>query len=440
MSKNFQLTVPNYEGGSGNPPLTYLRLGAAFPTSGAGLTETQRGDDHVKPGAAGSSFSSFKADSAPWADPKASNPTFGRSFYEDDAVTVATVAHNQAQATSNKLLSRGGVREHTDGNRISTTRGDCVEVVGGNYRLIVLGRVDPSDTSVSVSTWESSGGHNHDSTSTPGEVISISWSTTDSGTWEVTEKTEKGEVHSSYTGRYEEVFSGPSKIEYTGYGGPLADPTDPKSTASGTAKKPDITETTYARQVSSTLHATSVDEKVHVTGNMTESSDIKAAAGTHHSFLDVTGSRGCTSTVGTKAHPIGNFSERTNAGITVSFERFGHKIDNYAGKWTNNISLCAANVEVGVGTSLNLHYDRFLTSVNLAGVFKTGYSLLSASSTVGPVIDLKMVDGKAVELDASLELDLAKAIIDFVWKKKIAAAKMDLFVAQIEQIVRKCFS
>ncbi len=439
MPKHFQLTVPNYEGGSGQPPLTYLRLGAAFPATGAGLSEAQRGDDHVKPAGTGSSFASFKADTSPWADPKAGNASFGRSFYEDDGSAVATVAYNQAQATSNKLLSHGGVREHTDGNRISTTRGDCVEVVGGNYRLIVLGRVDPSDTNVGVSTWESSGGHNHDSTSTPGEVIKIEWSTTDSGTWEVTEKTEKGEVHSSYTGRYEDVYSGPSKIAYTGYGGPLADPTDPTSVASGTPCKPDISETTYARQTSSTLHATTVNEELHVTGDVTESSDIKAAAGEHYSFLDVTGSRGCTSSVGTTAHPVGNFSERTNAGVTVSFERFGHKIDNYAGKWTNNISLCAASVELGLAASLNLHYDRFLTSINVAASFETA-AAAKISSNVGPVIDLKFVRCRKVELDAYYELDLAKGIIDFVWKKKIAAAEQELSVLEAENVERKTMS
>jgi hypothetical protein len=43
---------------------------------------------------------------------------------------------------SNQLHTKGGWRDHTDGNRITTTRGDKVEVIRGNYKLIVVGRQD----------------------------------------------------------------------------------------------------------------------------------------------------------------------------------------------------------------------------------------------------------------------------------------------------------
>ena len=45
-------------------------------------------------------------------------------------------------AESARLYARGGWRDHSDGNRISTTYGDKVEVVRGNYKMIVLGRHD----------------------------------------------------------------------------------------------------------------------------------------------------------------------------------------------------------------------------------------------------------------------------------------------------------
>ncbi len=38
------------------------------------------------------------------------------------------------------LHRKGGWRDHTDGNRITTTRGDKIEVIRGNYKLLVLGR------------------------------------------------------------------------------------------------------------------------------------------------------------------------------------------------------------------------------------------------------------------------------------------------------------
>jgi hypothetical protein len=44
------------------------------------------------------------------------------------------------EAESAILHTKGGWRDHTEGNRITTTRGDKVEVIQGNYKLIVLGR------------------------------------------------------------------------------------------------------------------------------------------------------------------------------------------------------------------------------------------------------------------------------------------------------------
>jgi hypothetical protein len=48
---------------------------------------------------------------------------------------------------SRYLHTRGGWRDHSDGNRISTTYGDKVEVIRGNYKLMVLGRQDDPGSS-----------------------------------------------------------------------------------------------------------------------------------------------------------------------------------------------------------------------------------------------------------------------------------------------------
>src|SRR5690606_32659996 len=45
-------------------------------------------------------------------------------------------------AESAKLHARGGWRDHSDGNRITTTYGDKVEVIRGNYKMVILGRQD----------------------------------------------------------------------------------------------------------------------------------------------------------------------------------------------------------------------------------------------------------------------------------------------------------
>ena len=48
------------------------------------------------------------------------------------------------QAETLKLLTKGGWWDHSGGNRITTTAGDKVEVIQGNYKMVVLGRQDPS--------------------------------------------------------------------------------------------------------------------------------------------------------------------------------------------------------------------------------------------------------------------------------------------------------
>ena len=75
----------------------------------------------------------------------------------DDPGNKLTMA--QRQAESARLYSRGGWRDHSDGNRISTTYGDKVEVIRGNYKMIVMGRQD--DTSQATG-WEAGGSHIQD--------------------------------------------------------------------------------------------------------------------------------------------------------------------------------------------------------------------------------------------------------------------------------------
>jgi hypothetical protein len=60
------------------------------------------------------------------------------------------------QKESALLHLKGGWRDHSDGNRITTTFGDKVEVIRGNYKLLVLGRQD--DPTQQVAGWDVSGG------------------------------------------------------------------------------------------------------------------------------------------------------------------------------------------------------------------------------------------------------------------------------------------
>lgn len=72
------------------------------------------------------------------------------------------------------LETKGGWRDHSDGNRISTTYGDKIEVVRGNYKLIVMGRQDDPGN---AQGHEWSGNHVQDwgQGTMPGASVTLEW-------------------------------------------------------------------------------------------------------------------------------------------------------------------------------------------------------------------------------------------------------------------------
>lgn len=72
------------------------------------------------------------------------------------------------------LQTRGGWRDHSDGNRISTTYGDKLEVIRGNYKLIVMGRQDDVGN---AQGHEWSGNHVQDwgQGTMPGASVTLEW-------------------------------------------------------------------------------------------------------------------------------------------------------------------------------------------------------------------------------------------------------------------------
>jgi len=149
----------------------------------------------------------------------------------------ATADQQDRITESMKLHFRGGWRDHSDGNRISTTRGDKVEIVRGNYKMVVLGRrpdATPGDTldnvgrpvdtlTNSVTSWDASGGHILDWRFTPGAYTDISWVQDEEfGTWKVTEETVKGDVDSTFYGTVTETFLGRAITRTIGWEGGCA--------------------------------------------------------------------------------------------------------------------------------------------------------------------------------------------------------------------------
>lgn len=184
--KYAQLTVPNFEFDvststaassvdkhSGN---SFLRLGS-FPVtvsgSGTSATMSKEGD---APDGFDTSLTLAKlvgdvaglegyasAEDAPGggsiidSDPFKGNKLLGfaddtRIRDDKDTSVLAVDGATQTNSTTNRkaetkrLLTKGGWWDHSDGNRISTTAGDKIEVIQGNYKLVVLGRRAASDT------------------------------------------------------------------------------------------------------------------------------------------------------------------------------------------------------------------------------------------------------------------------------------------------------
>jgi hypothetical protein len=179
---------------------SYLRLGSfdwtkesepakellrVIPQAGS-PGDPRRGDDALYPAFDFSTINSF--DDFPGVKALIDNKDLSKignreAFFLDDVRTRAadlttdpghglTIA--QRVRESARLYTRGGWRDHSDGNRISTTYGDKVEVVRGNYKMIVLGRQDDPGEAMG---WEVGGSHIQDYApgTMPGASMFLEW-------------------------------------------------------------------------------------------------------------------------------------------------------------------------------------------------------------------------------------------------------------------------
>ncbi len=357
-----------------------------------------------------------------------------KSYYTDDGATKTTYTASDRSTITDSLLTRGGWRDHTDGNRISTTRGDCVDVVYGNYKLVVLGRItqsfDPSDngglgdagntdtnTTLTHNFFDASGGHITEGTSIGGQIVSCIWQSTDQGgCWESVQQTDSGDKKVYYTGRYEREIYG-SKLETTvGKGTDAISIDNGNNTAvAHSAEKPDVTETTYARAIT---HTESMDKR---TLALKISGDVEDETRVHNSFL--------------KAAVYKSYVENIS---TVGFreELMAHKVSRYA-----YVSKERAVTDVGVVSARAAAIGYHETAVSgsnfnfwilgMEGTFKTPLSFgltLGMDSAYGmcPCVDTFM---GAATVRVHLTLDgmaclwwLRTKIV----KKKLTVAQMNL--------------
>lgn len=277
--KHLYLTVPNYDDdpNSSTAPRTYLQLGA-FPDSSA--DPRYWGDDMLDlVGVPTSSTAYFKDDHRYVNGQTHPDTKYARwdGVIKDDTTDPLTL--------TSQLRTRGGWRLHTDGNYLSTTRGDRVDVYYGNYKMVVLGRMDIAGGEWGETYWESSGGHTRWATNTQGDLVLVRWNA-DRSRWRTYEETIKGDLIDRYQGIKEEIYECPRIVTMVGspdaattdIPGVAKDPhTQATSDADGAAtdhyppayagkwirpggrkkERPNVTERTYAKDVSSTTKVTS---------------------------------------------------------------------------------------------------------------------------------------------------------------------------------------
>ena len=331
------IKVPGYDGKAAT---SYLRLGAVPTTDepGAALAEL------IDPAEA------FIDDNR--------NRGGGSSQSEFDNSGGHGLAKATRKEESTRLHTKGGWRDHSDGNRITTTTGDKVEVIRGNYKLLVLGRQDDPDK---AAAFDISGGLIQSGDIAPGSITEIRWvQDVYSGTWHVLEEAEKGAQKTVYHGDIEETFYGNNLIATTG----SEEPTQPIALQAGSRPaslklNPTIVEKTWATKITSDTGSAktpvpSITETTHA---------LHVTSATH--CLISTEHTNAISLLSTTV--AGTILETQTAALQMEFSSAALKIEAYAG---------ALTVEISGGLKVELELSgKFAMSGPLSVELTWGYNL-----------------------------------------------------------------
>lgn len=363
------LEVPNSETGLTN---SFLRLGAATPAYA------------LQPGA--ELAQKFPVESEFFDDRRKRD---GGPDFRPESDRIADTAG---------LLSRGGWWDHAGGNRITTTEGDKLEVIRGNYRLAVLGRqLDGEEGWGESAGFDFSGGIIRDKQRLPGEIYSVEWRPTWGGTWWVWEKTEKGDLHTIFWGNKVSQSYGDTFDETIG----SDDPGDEEP-------NPDITSRTWANTIE--VKTGSASKAVSSSKEETWAEDIKGNTFT----LAKSGS--------TQALTI---EEATHAGSITESSAFLWKKTLTVGAAKNEISLIASVTELAVlGHKSTVSVGATALDVEVIPA-KLGVSLGAKTSLrLGDSIDVSVGDSVGVQLGSKLNVAVRPVSVAV----EIAPVSFDLFL------------
>jgi hypothetical protein len=265
--KYILIEVPNFNDSESEPMSSYLRLGAVKDVSIAG-----------RDGAPKESGEDLAAIVTGFVD-----DTRKRDGC-DSTGEFTFIPEAERLAESKILHTKGGWRDHSDGNRITTTRGDKVEVIRGNYKMVVLGRTDNPEEAAEI---DLSGGHiGEDSITFRGMAYAgIEWVQNYDGTWKVVEEAIRGDVTSTYHGDVRDFYMGLIRESTTGSEAPGKYKENPKIidrtwaeliesyTGSAALPVPSIKDETWADAITSTTNAKTISETT-VAESITSSTEV----------------------------------------------------------------------------------------------------------------------------------------------------------------------
>lgn len=253
---------------SGNLMSSYLRLGASSSTwqedpggwlaakahlygsPGAHMDPAQLADQALKDGKAvqgiGVNVEYERTDINPWE--LGDGEFSGNVFVDDDRNRVEGSPHELDKAErlrqSSALHTRGGWRDHSDGNRITTTYGDKIEVIRGNYKQIIMGRQDDEQSSAG---WDVSGSIIQDfAYMMPGASVRVEESKCYDGVWHLQNTMENMVQSTNFAGDFFDYKWGEKYWTFTGSN----DPKTKAESASGAPRdNPHILEKTWAHRI-----------------------------------------------------------------------------------------------------------------------------------------------------------------------------------------------
>lgn len=401
---------------SGNLMTSYLRLGASSSTweQDPGGWLAAKIHEHGPPG------EHLTPDGQEVITPAEVRDT-DHVFIDDDRNRVSGVPHDLSKADrvaqSRVIHTRGGWRDHSDGNRITTTYGDKIEVVRGNYKKIVLGRQDEATASAG---WDVSGQIIQDfAYMMPGASVRVEESSnyTDAdgnNVWHLQNTMENLVQSTNSAGDFFDYKWGKKHWTTTGSPNPVE-----KGPNSYPRQNPHILEKTWAEHIESYTGSADwyiplVEETSFITNTVsTETIGTSTSVSTVgvSTSVETVGVSTSTSTIGTQTSietvdivtatsTIGTETTSSTVTTSESMERIGT---------TNSVAIIGAETSVAVkGVSADVTVVGAAADVTVAGIHaELELAILHASIEVCPfALDFFLGMKATIQLGAFLDIKL----------------------------------